>query len=82
MKDVVNTGEDTLLLPAQMDPMTQQQNNNNTKSNRVMLTCTLDRSRNPREKWGFRLQGGKDRGLPLQLLQVRSCHYEWQFNRS
>ena len=35
-----------------------------------LITVSLDRSRNPREKWGFRLTGGKDRGAAFQLHQV------------
>ncbi len=47
-----------------------------------ILSVTLDRGRNPREKWGFRLTGGKDRGLPLQLLQVRNCYTFYLFSKS
>jgi hypothetical protein len=34
------------------------------------ITVTLKRD-NANQPWGFRLQGGKDRGLPFQLLKVR-----------
>ncbi len=37
------------------------------------ITVTLRRE-NANQPWGFRLQGGKDRGLPLQLLKV-CCEY-------
>jgi hypothetical protein len=36
------------------------------------ITVTLRRE-NANQPWGFRLQGGKDRGLPLQLLKVFYC---------
>lgn len=34
-----------------------------------ILTIAMER-RNPGEGWGFRLQGGKDRRLPFQILKV------------
>ncbi len=38
-------------------------------SDRCLLNVILER-KNPNESWGFRLQGGKDRGLAFQLLKV------------
>merc|ERR1711892_1055019 len=34
-----------------------------------LITVTMERD-NQSQPWGFRLQGGKDRGLPFQLLKV------------
>ena len=53
--DVVNTGEETF-----RQGMTGQQGFIN-----VCLTREV-----ANQPWGFRLQGGKDRGLPFQLLKV------------
>ena len=53
--DVVNTGEETF-----RQGMTGQQGF-------INVCLTREASNQP---WGFRLQGGKDRGLPFQLLKV------------
>jgi len=53
--DVVNTGEETF-----RQGMVGQQG---------FINVTLTRE-SPNQPWGFRLQGGKDRGLPFQLLKV------------
>jgi len=52
--DVVNTGEETFRDGA---------------GNQGILNVTLKRQSNS-QPWGFRLQGGVDRGLPFQLLKV------------
>ena len=41
-----------------------------------LLTVTLERE-SQSQPWGFRLQGGKDRGLPFQLLKVRTSGLLW-----
>merc|ERR1712079_59111 len=53
--DVVNTGEETF-----RQGMTGQQG--------FINVCLTREAAN--QPWGFRLQGGKDRGLPFQLLKV------------
>jgi len=53
--DVVNTGEETF----RQGNMGQQ----------GFINVTLNREAT-NQPWGFRLQGGKDRGLPFQLLKV------------
>ena len=55
MHDVVNTGEETF----RTGNMGQQ----------GFINVTLNREAT-NQPWGFRLQGGKDRGLPFQLLKV------------
>lgn len=42
---------------------------NGSAGQRGLHTITM-RKRHPGETWGFRLHGGKDRGLALQLLKV------------
>jgi len=53
--DVVNTGQETF-----REGMAGHQGF-------INVTLTREASNQP---WGFRLQGGKDRGLPFQLLKV------------
>merc|ERR1711997_1361981 len=52
--DVVNTGEETF--------------RNGSGVSGFINVCLTRQS--PSQPWGFRLQGGKDRGLPFQLLKV------------
>merc|ERR1712032_318541 len=52
--DIVNTGEETF-------------RNGSGVSGFINVCLTRDAANQP---WGFRLQGGKDRGLPFQLLKV------------
>merc|ERR1739844_564299 len=52
--DVVNTGEETF-------------RNGSGVSGFINVCLTRQSASQP---WGFRLQGGKDRGLPFQLLKV------------
>jgi len=53
--DVVNTGEETF------------RTGNMGQQGFINVTLTREATNQP---WGFRLQGGKDRGLPFQLLKV------------
>ena len=53
--DVVNTGQETF----RQGMMGQQ--------GFINVCLTREAANQP---WGFRLQGGKDRGLPFQLLKV------------
>lgn len=55
MHDVVNTGQETF-----RQGMAGQQG--------FINVCLAREAEN--QPWGFRLQGGKDRGLPFQLLKV------------
>merc|ERR1712061_330718 len=52
--DVVNTGEETF--------------RNGSGTQGFINVCLARQSAS--QPWGFRLQGGKDRGLPFQLLKV------------
>merc|ERR1712203_118392 len=52
--DIVNTGEETF-------------RNGSGVSGFINVCLTRQSASQP---WGFRLQGGKDRGLPFQLLKV------------
>ena len=55
VNDVVNTGTELL--------------REGVPGKQGFLTVTLSRDA-ANQPWGFRLQGGKDRGLPFQLLKV------------
>lgn len=47
----------------------KQANGGGGQSQKSIHTVTMSK-RNATETWGFRLHGGKDRGLALQLLKV------------
>ena len=59
--DVVNTGEELI------------REGLPGKQGFISVSLSREASTAP---WGFRLQGGKDRGLPFQLLKVTVSHLE------
>jgi len=64
LKDVVNTSEDTIFPTSAAAAAV-----NGGVQERGLHSVVMQR-KHPGEAWGFRLHGGKDRGLPLQLLSV------------
>ena len=61
IKTIVNTSEDTIFA--------RNINSNFGSDRQGLITVNLERS-GPNVSWGFRLQGGKDRGLAFQILKV------------
>ena len=60
IQGIVNTGQNTIFAHGA----------NGANDERTgLITCGLRRSNNS-ESWGFRLLGGKDRGIPFQLVKV------------
>ena len=67
IKTIVNTSEDTIFA--------RNINSNFGSDRQGLITVNLERS-GPNVSWGFRLQGGKDRGLAFQLLKVSGYMYK------
>ena len=65
IKTIVNTSEDTIFA--------RNINSNFGSDRQGLITVNLERS-GPNVSWGFRLQGGKDRGLAFQILKVSGCY--------
>lgn len=62
MQSVVNTAESTIFSTKYSGGLNEDRQG--------LISCRL-RKKTPEETWGFRLQGGKDRGLPFQIVKVR-----------
>ncbi|TRY77272.1 hypothetical protein TCAL_06948 [Tigriopus californicus] len=61
MQSVVNTAETSIF--------TTNHSGGLNDDRQGLISCCL-RKKIPEESWGFRLQGGKDRGLPFQIVKV------------
>lgn len=61
MQSVVNTAESTIFSTKYSGGLNEDRQG--------LISCRL-RKKTPEETWGFRLQGGKDRGLPFQIVKV------------
>jgi len=62
IKTIVNTSEDTIFTKNISSP-------NFGSDRQGLITVNIERP-GPNVSWGFRLQGGQDRGLAFQLLKV------------
>ena len=72
--DIVNTGEETFRAGSGVSGfinvcLTRSQTSpESSPPSFILMNLTTRQSAS--QPWGFRLQGGKDRGLPFQLLKV------------
>ena len=73
--DIVNTGEETFRAGSGVSGfinvcLTRSQTSLKSSSPPSFILMNLTTRQSASQPWGFRLQGGKDRGLPFQLLKV------------
>ena len=73
--DIVNTGEETFRAGSGVSGfinvcLTRSQTSPESSPPPSFIPMNSTTRQSASQPWGFRLQGGKDRGLPFQLLKV------------
>ena len=67
---MVNLSEDSMLSTSVVDRAMGSVAPSEHGGGGSIHNVMLDKGKNPKERWGFRLTGGTDRGAPFQLSQV------------